>query len=893
MPALVLLLADTPDDAASAGGKAAALGRLLREGLPVPPGFVVTAGAFRAFLRANDLDRALDGVLEPRALELMHDASWPEELRAAIEAAYAALREASGGAPVAVRSSATAEDGADASFAGQHSTHLNIDGADAVLDAIVSCWASLYGESAAHYRASRGVEDNGPAMAVVVQALIPADASGVAFTIDPVSGDGASVVIEAAWGLGSGVVDGIVTPDHYAVRKSDGAITRREAATHRLRVVPAPDGGTHSEELPPDLADRPPLSDARAAELAQLATRIEALHGAPQDIEWALADGTLYVLQSRPVTAAAPALDIPEEGWASEFDTDTSPDTIWTSANVQEVLPDQISPLNLDMTNDIMERFGTEPIERLGVKLTTTEPFSAYFYGRPFLNVSMMLDVTDQTPFGSVEAMMEQYLGQRRDEYVAPPRRKTLARLWRYLLVAPRMLWFSLRMSSEIKKAERITEELARETAAHPFASMSAEELIADIETKLPRSAEVGIIHVSGAGLTGGQFEWLRRCTEAWLDDENGVLQAKLCTGLAGVESAQPAYELWDLSRIVLASPVLREAFGPARGAEIVRRLAALHGEDTLVFRRELAKFLERHGHRSVMEVEIAAKSWSEDLPTVYVMLRNYLHADPTADPRRVEERQRHEREQATDGALKRLGWWRRIIFRSVLRQAQDGVVMREHTKSLMVRTTHRGRQASRELARRFVAAGLLDDLWDLYYLTWNETKGLLRGALAKDEAYVRIRRRRKEEERNKQVLLPETFQGRPNPIRLSDLPLPDGHTLKGIAVSPGRVTGRARVILDPRRDAEIEPGEILVAPVTDAGWTPLFIAAAGVVVDVGGSLSHGSTVAREYGLPAVVNVKVGTRMIRTGQTITVDGTKGVVVLEDGSETQDAGNENG
>jgi pyruvate,water dikinase len=280
------------------------------------------------------------------------------------------------------------------------------------------------------------------------------------------------------------------------------------------------------------------------------------------------------------------------------------------------------------------------------------------------------------------------------------------------------------------------------------------------------------------------------------------------------------------------------------------------------------------------MEAEAAARSWSEDLPTVYSMVRNYLHADASADPRRIEERQRHEREEATRAARARLRWWQRLLFRYALREAQRWVIAREHTKSLFVRAVDHGRQVSRELARRLVARGALDDVFDLYYLTWSEVTALVRGELLREEAYAAIARRRAEEERNRNVVLPATFRGRPTPLRLSDLALPEGRVLRGIAVSPGRVTGRARVIMDPRRDAVIEPGEILIAPVTDAGWTPLFIAAAGVVVDVGGSLSHGSTVAREYGLPAVVNVKHGTRMIQTGQLVTVDGTEGVVILD-------------
>ncbi len=883
-------LEEAPEDPARVGGKAAGLGLLARAGLPVPDGFVLAAEAFRVFLRANGLDGELDALLdaeqeavEADVLSRLRIARWPDGLRSEVEAACAALSQRTKGAPVAARSSATAEDSAGASFAGQHTTMLNLRGLDAVLDGILACWASLFDAAALRYRRQRAVSDGGPAMAVVVQALVDAEASGVAFTLDPVSGDSDVVLIEGVWGLGEGLVSGMLDPDRFAVNKSDSAIVRREIAQKRQRVVPVAGGGTAVEDLSSERAGQPALSDEQAVELARLAVRIEELLGGPADIEWALAESRLSILQARPVTAAGAAgapQSAAEEGWVSEFDSDTEPGTIWTAANIQEVLPDQLSPFGCSLTKDMLERYGREPIQRMGIRLRTNDQFSAYFYGRAFLNISMMMELADEIPFGSPEEVAEEFLGRDRDD-VIPSTPLSPGKLLRYVLVIPRVLWFSARMPAEIRRAERIVGELERDEAARPFSDRSDEELIAKLEEGVESISIVAVIHVAGSGVTSSSFGWLGRLTERWLGDENRALQNALCSGLADMASARPAYDLWELSRFVLESEPLRRAFEPPDPTEIERRLAGLPDDEQTAFHSRLGRFLERHGHRSVMESESAAKSWDEDLPTVYAMLRNYLRADESSDPRRIEERQRRERERVTNQCLGRLRRWQRPIFRRAVDQAQEWVTLREHTKALLVRGSHRGRRLTRVLARRLVERGLLPDLWDFYYLVWEEVKALLRGELGRDGAYAQIARRKAEQERNRRVILPENSRGRPKPLRPEDVPLPEGRVLHGLPVSPGRVTGPARVILDPRRDAVIEPGEILVAPVTDAGWTPLFVAASGIVVDVGGSLSHGSTVAREYGLPAVVNVKHGTRMIRTGQTVTVDGAQGVVILEE------------
>jgi len=880
---LVVTLDDPAIDNLSIGGKAAGLARLVRDGMPVPSGFVLSGGAFSLYLSQNELDAAIAASLSVEdALEVLEEGSWPEQLVGELEAAYQTLA----GRPVAVRSSAVGEDGASASFAGQHRTVLNVSGLDAVRKAVLECWASLYSEEATQYRQIQGLEEEQLLMPVVVQELVRSDVSGVAFTVDPATGSDDVVVIEAAWGLGEGVVSGLVTPDLYRIRKSDGELIEKQVADQKVRIVAAEGGGVVEEELAGAAAATPALTDEQAVELARLAARIEAQAGSPQDIEWALADGSFAILQSRPVTGVAvtPPQDESDE-WVSEFDSKTHPETIWTSANVQEVLPGLLSPFTNSVNVEALERYGLEPIERMGIKLTNDDPFFAFFYGRAFLNVTMMLDVIDQTPFASQEALMDQYLSQSRAsakdfDLTKIPHRPLWKRLIGYVRILPRLIWFRLQMTKDIKTSEEVVRQFAEEDAARPFKDQSDEELVKTFEDGLDRGAEVGITHVSGGGLTGSAFELLRTWTERWLDDEGGVLQAKLVTGLAGLESALPAFELWELSRLVLASDVLREAFDAPTGREIQRRVEALDRNETIQFRKAFAQFIKNHGHRSVMEAEAAALSWEEDLPTVYMMIRNYLHADPASSPHRIEERQRKEREEATGDARHRLAFWKKPVFNYALKDAQEWVAMREHTKSLLVRTTDRGRHLTREMARRLVERGRLDDVFDLYQLTWQEAKALFIGELDPADAAERIARRKKEDERNRSVVLPEMFRGRPKPLRPEEMALPDGHQLEGIAVSPGRITGKARVIMDPRRDATIEPGEILVAPVTDAGWTPLFVAAAGVVVDIGGTLSHGSTVAREYGLPAVVNVKHGTRVIKTGQIITVDGTRGVVVLD-------------
>jgi len=386
----------------------------------------------------------------------------------------------------------------------------------------------------------------------------------------------------------------------------------------------------------------------------------------------------------------------------------------------------------------------------------------------------------------------------------------------------------------------------------------------------------MGSLHISTSSATSVYFESLRQLLHRWFGSKADELEARLITGLNNVASAIPGRQMWTLARMVAQDPNLRAALmSPDPWSAIQEQ----KGPAAAQFRDRLAQFLSRFGHRSVMEADLSAITWEEDPNSVLLLLRNLLDLPPEAEPRRVAAYQRVQRLATTREIERHLGPLRRLVFRFMLRQAQIFVSYREKTKSLMMEVTHHGRQLFREVGRRLWQQGILGDPQDLYFLTLDEVLQLLEAGPQGLDVAALVRRRRAEFVRNQRIRLPESFQGRPKPLR--DVPpLTYSRVLRGIPVSPGVVTGPARVIVDPRKDATIRPGEILVAPVTDAGWAPLFLVAAGLVVDVGGPLSHGSTVAREYGLPTVVNVKVATQLLRTGQTITVNGSTGEVFLE-------------
>jgi len=407
---------------------------------------------------------------------------------------------------------------------------------------------------------------------------------------------------------------------------------------------------------------------------------------------------------------------------------------------------------------------------------------------------------------------------------------------------------------------------------------MGVEDFAELLDLKSREGREIITLHILNSQLSPAYYGALRKLARNWLGDETGAFSARLVTGLATMESARPTVGIHRLYRFVADSPGLTRLFRENEAREILPRLEKSHEAEAEEFRGRLDSFLKEYGYRAVAEAEMRAPSWDEDPTFVLAMIKNFLRAERVEDPADIEVRQRKDREAATKEALEGLGIGRKGIFKWVLKEACTFLAARENGKALTILGLHDLKKTLRALSRRLSEEGMLEEPDDIYFLSMEELIAYCRGG--KIDVSSLIPPRKQEYERDMKLALPETFSGRPVPVQ-QDEELPETRVLKGLPVSPGRVTGPARVIMDPREDAHLEQGEILVAPVTDTGWTPLFILAKGLVVDIGGLLSHGSIVAREYGIPGVLNVMVGTKLIKTGQIITVDGAKGEVYLHE------------
>jgi pyruvate,water dikinase len=843
------------DDINLAGGKGANLGELTRAGLPVPPGFVLTTEAYRAFVAENGLDEQVLEIARlpagagpdeheaaaERIRALFARAPIPDALVGELVAAYAVLGEP----PVAVRSSATAEDLEGASFAGQQDTYLNID-ADALPEAVRDCWASLWTARALTYRARQGIDPAGVSLAVVVQEMIEADAAGVLFTANPTSGRRDEVVIAAAWGLGESVVGGSVNTDDLVVRKSDGQVLARTTAEKSVQTVYAA-RGTEEQPVPAERRTRPVLTDADAAELAAIGTRIEAHYGAPQDIEWARAGGRFFVVQARPITA------LPEPTGPTPTDwTVPDPKAFYARASIVEQLPDPLTPLFEDLIDGSVTRslqalfgelLGRDVVGPDDVGLPTINGYAYYRYGRGAMSRMMW-----NAP-AAMKLLVKsgEHGAQARWRDRSHPRYAAVVDSWRPAALAE---------LSDAQLLTGVTELLDAGT-----------EYYTTVQTIIPLAAT-------------SEVTFTRFYERAVRRPGDPPAQAFLL----GFDSLPIRAEksLYALARWTRERPELSAALQAAPSADVAGLLhddKPLADVDSALWQEWRARFqrhLDHYGH-TVYNLDFAIAVPADDPAPLIDTLRFYLRGEGT-DPNRRQAASAMRRDQATAAVAARLDPARRAVFDRLLRWAQGIAPVREDALGDIGLAWPQMRRMLLELGRRLVGTGVIDRPEDVFWLRRDE---LLAAPVDRTAAVAE----RKQEWRGRRRATPPQLLPDRGWHRVFENMMPavsheqTGNVLTGIGASAGRVAAPARVLGGPADFGRMRSGDVLVASITTPAWTPLFAMASAVVTDIGGPLSHSSIVAREYGIPAVLGTGVATRRVADGSQITVDGDAGTVTL--------------
>ena len=877
-------------DVADAGGKGANLAALVRAGFPVPDGFIVSTSAYRLFVEINDLqteiierssaiaagdmaafERASTAIRKRFAKRTM-----PAEVAQAILSAATALQDG----PVAVRSSATAEDLPDASFAGQQDTYLNVRGEGALLDAVQRCWSSLWTARAIAYRAQQEIPSADVSLAVVVQEMVPAVASGVLFTVNPINGKTDEMVVNATWGLGEALVAGQVTPDTLVVDKASGKI-RQVAIGDKKVMTAATAEGTEEIEVAQEQRARQSVSADQVAELARLALSIELHFGTPQDIEWAIADGTAHILQSRPVTAlptTSSSTEAPgDDAWPPSFDGDAQPFDQWTQMDVGERWPEPVTPLTwsvwLPVTQENMARSDT--IAALKEPYVEQIQWARRVFGRVYFNEGAMAHILSDG-YGMPASIMAATMGGQAE--VAPEQDRWQ---WSKLLRrGPRLAWTSLRWEGRIKAFEkrftqidRWVDDFMQTDAGHLSDNEIWQAAQGPWRARLMDAMDDHVIVTSSSSTSFGMVESL--CGR-WLQDKQ--VTYTLITGLTGVIAAEMVPALWQMARTLgdlgLDRIVLEH--------DPVDALARLRAEPSAEpFLHLLDGFLLRHGHRCMIEAELLHPRWAEAPELVLGSVASYLRVGTEQDQSAAEARQRAEREEATRRAQEKLGLFRRRFFLSSLERAQRLVRLRDNGQHYLVKLLLPIRRLYATLAERWAERDWLRAPDDFFFLVIPEIEAVLK---AGDPAGTGLDLKHITSERRTAydhwfgVAIPEVLDADGRPV-IADADAADRDVLPGVAASAGQITGVARVIRQARDAVNLEPGQILVTRATDPGWTPVFSVIGGLVLEVGGQLSHGAIVAREYGLPAVLNVPDATRRIEDGQTITVDGSAGRVSI--------------
>jgi phosphoenolpyruvate synthase/pyruvate phosphate dikinase len=862
------------------GGKGANLGEMTKAGFPIPQGFCVTTSAYQAFIEASDemnrffsqLDQIhADDLDEIRRLGLairnhLEHVPIPSDVQAAILEAW---RRTGQEKAYAVRSSATAEDLPTASFAGQQETYLNVRGEEGLLDSVRRCWASLFTDRAIAYRAKNGFDHRHVFLSVVVQEMVNPLVSGILFTADPISGNRNVTSIDASFGLGEALVSGLVSADLYQVRS--GQILHKKISDKKIAIYPVPDGGTVTRELPLDQQRAQALPDEKIIELANLGVKIKEHYGTDQDIEWCLADGKFYIVQSRPITTLYPVPKVADDRVHA-----------FISVGHQQMMTDAMRPLGISVLRTFFpfKAPGSAASESPYVLEAGSRLFfdiTNLLYLKPMKRILPRLLVNIDERIGSAIAELIH-----RPEFQLPADKRFRKTAVRIACYAAKNVLTGLLFRDPSRARECMDAFMKRslEECEQFIFDVTGAERIRRVQESTGKLM-VSILRVAsryfGSGLIA--MVLVKALTRRWNGgDENVQLLNK---SLPGNVTSELGLHIGDLADCARKYPEVVAYLGEAKDETFFEGLYQVPGGDE--FAREFEKFLAKYGMRCPGEIDITTPRWREEPTRLVPSILSHIRTQKPGEHRQSFEQGRIEAEAAADRLIARVRKTRGGVFKAKLMARlinvyRNTVGMREYPKYTLIRHFDLYKRAILEEATRLVEHGVLRHESDVFYLSLGEILALENGTFDSDVQQV-IADRKRQYEQNKRLAPPRvmTSEGEVITGTRRDVEAPEG-ALIGTPVSSGVAEGYAKVVLRPE-EAKLNPGEIMIAPFTDPGWTPLFHSAKALVMEVGGMMTHGAVVAREYGIPAVVGIDGATKKIKDGDYIRVDGNKGYVLV--------------
>lgn len=853
------------------GGKGANLGELFRiSGIQVPEGFCITTEAYKkitgqtpefnvlldqlSLLKLEDRERIAE--ISRKIRNIIEEVSIPKVI---VDEIIGFLMEFGERNAYAVRSSATAEDLPMASFAGQQDTYLNVIGKDAILQHISKCWASLFTERAVTYRIQNDFDHRKVFLSVVVQRMIFPQAAGIVFTADPVTSNRKVLSIDASFGIGEALVSGLVNADIYKVR--EGRIEDKKISIKKLAIYALKEGGTEERKIEFERQSMQTLTDKQILELERMGRKIEAYFGCPQDIEWCLYEDEFYIVQSRPITTLYPLPKL-EDG----------KNHIYISYGHRQMMTDAMKPLGLTFFQFFFRRFGGVVVVEAG--------------GRLFMDVSHELTSKIKgkillASIGKVDILMQNALSKvmkRKDFLKTLPKGKSMMSAGSGIGAGLRDAFKFYRKND----ASIVTNLIARsEERLHKreqaMAKLSGKDLFEYIDKDMDEFKKAVIDGYGAYFVAMYAVDWLNKHMEKWLGEKN--VADTLSQSVQNNVTSEMGLELLDVADVLRQYPAVMDYFNHANDGTFFQDLSKLEGGEE--FSEVMQSYLKKYGMRCTGETDISRSRWNEKPTTLIAAIMGYVKNFDLGEHKRKYEKDLAEAQQLAGSLLTRLrnlpgGKKKAKKTQKMISVLRNFVGYREYNKYMLVWYFWIIKQSFIQEADRLVRLGVLQDKEDIYYLTYDEFKELI----LKDRVDYHLVNKRKEDHILNVKRTPPrvvTSEGEVIFGEYATANIPEG-SLAGVAVSSGVVEGRARV-LTKIEDAHIEKGDILVAVYTDPSWTPLFVSASGLVTEIGGMMTHGAVVAREYGIPAIAGVDDATNLIKDGQRIRVNGNEGYIEI--------------